>query len=497
MSPAAILQDHHTFPTIRRLTYLEGSFFALMVATTESYALFYFTKNGLSPQHLASLATVPILFGAFAQMGLTYAARKIPLGISMLLAIVVQLIGISGILYSVLHPQSFNFLLLALIFYWVGGQTSAPAWMDWVSKLVKEDQFPHYIGRRNTIVTTIVLCGYVSASFLLKSKTSFIILFSVGFGARAISLMIQSYLVLKFHSAWQEISQHTSSEHSGQWKIGPAQKDHLEQNKEEESIWLRLMPRNRKAFYFKFFLICGLFRLACNISSPFFMPFMINELKLDTVAYVLLTAAPYIGRGLFLQNWSRVSRGIRPFWGIQICSYFIAVLPLLWVVSNQFFWLVVWQLVSGVFWGGMEMTMLLSVQNLYYGRSRLILSMQNAVLVVFTVLGSWVGAEMFSASKSYEQLFLTSGILRFIFAISMTILFMKTGMLSLRVWSGRVYLSSVLSLRPSLSNVGRIILAPRFMQKVARPSLKPVPKKLSKRRESKKDSTKSYQDLAN
>ena len=44
------------------------------------------------------------------------------------------------------------------------------------------------------------------------------------------------------------------------------------------------------------------------------MPYMINDLKLNTVDYVLLTAIPYIGRALFIQNWEG-HQGIRPFGG--------------------------------------------------------------------------------------------------------------------------------------------------------------------------------------
>ncbi|MEK6626713.1 MAG: MFS transporter, partial [Bdellovibrionota bacterium] len=417
--------------------YFEAIFFAIMVATTESYALYYFTKNGLNHTEIAILASFPLLVGACAQLAVPWLTKRWPVGLTLICAIAVQSIGIALILHFLLHPGPFWVLVASFMLYWAGGQTSGPMWMDWASVIIPSQDFPRYLGRRNIIATLVVLCFYVSCSFLLKEKTSFAVLFAGGLMARLGSLCLQTFLVLR--------SPHKSSKA-------------VTENKNDA---MTSLPYERRKIFISFFLISGLFRMACYLCSPFFMPYMINDLKLNTVDYVLLTAIPYIGRALFIQNWGRASKGIRPFWGAQIAAVFIAFLPPLWTMGTNFYYLSFLQILSGIFWGGMEMTMLLVVQNLYYGKARFLLSVQNTILVFFSVLGSLIGAQLLGSGLTYFNIFLISGCLRFVIALFLIFTLNKYHRISLHGWNSRVYLTSILSLRPSLEAVGRIILPPR------------------------------------
>ncbi|MBI2520682.1 MAG: MFS transporter [Bdellovibrio sp.] len=423
---------------IRRLTYFEAIFFAIMVATTESYALYYFTKNGLSHTEIAVLASFPLLVGATAQLAVPWLTKRWPVGVTLICAILVQSIGIALILHFLLYPGPFWLLVASFMLYWAGGQTSAPMWMDWASKIISAQDFPQYLGRRNIIATLVVLCFYVTCSFLLKDKSSFALLFTGGLIARLSSLALQAFLVAR-----------TPHKNIGKEIV------------QDKSEAMTSLPFERRRIFITFFLISGLFRMACYLCSPFFMPYMINDLKLNTVDYVLLTAIPYIGRAMFIQNWGRASKGIRPFWGAQIAAVFIAFLPPLWMLGTNFYYLSFLQILSGIFWGGMEITMLLVVQNLYYGKARFLLSVQNTILVFFSVLGSLIGAQLLSSGLTYFNVFFISGCLRFIIAILLIFTLNKYHRISLHSWNGRVYLTSILSLRPSLEAVGRIILSPR------------------------------------
>ncbi|HAZ12252.1 MAG: hypothetical protein A2X86_03355 [Bdellovibrionales bacterium GWA2_49_15] len=422
---------------IRRLTYFEAFFFAIMVATTESYALYYFTKNGLSHNQIAILASFPLLVGACAQMAVPWLTKRWPVGLTLICAIGVQTVGVGLILHFLLFPGPFWLLVLYFMLYWAGGQTSGPMWMDWAAQIIPFEYFPQYLGRRNIVVTLVVLCFYVTCSFLLKEKNSFALLFAGGLIARLLSLVLQAWLVLR--------TPHINV---------PRQKT---VNRIDADTSL---PFERRKIFITFFLISGLFRMACYLSSPFFMPYMINDLKLNTVDYVLLTAIPYIGRALYIQNWGKASKGIRPFWGAQIATVFVAFLPPLWMLSTNFYYLSALQIFSGIFWGGMEITMLLVVQNLYYGKARFLLSVQNTVLVFFSVLGSLIGAQLLGSGLTYFNIFLLSGCLRFVIALALIFTLNKYHRISLHSWNSRVYLTSILSLRPSLEAVGRIILPP-------------------------------------
>ena len=140
-----------------------------MVAATESYALYYFTKNGLNHTEIKILASFPLLVGACAQLAVPWLTKRWPVGTTLICAIAVQSIGIALILHFLLHPGCIWVLVASFMLYWAGGQTSAD--VDGLNSVIIPSQdFPRYLGRRNIIATLVVLCFYVSCSFLLKEK---------------------------------------------------------------------------------------------------------------------------------------------------------------------------------------------------------------------------------------------------------------------------------------------------------------------------------------
>src|SRR5687767_8498229 len=83
-----------------RLSFIEGFFYALMVSTSESFALFYSVKLGLGHLQLAVITTMPLLFAAIAQWIIPrkVGGKSLPWGI--LMGMFVQLLGLLGLLYS-------------------------------------------------------------------------------------------------------------------------------------------------------------------------------------------------------------------------------------------------------------------------------------------------------------------------------------------------------------------------------------------------------------
>jgi hypothetical protein len=223
---------------------------------------------------------------------------------------------------------------------------------------------------------------------------------------------------------------------------------------------LVLAPDVQKTLY-SFFLWNGLFRFAANLGSPFFLPYMVNDLKLSTTAYVALTATPLLGRALFLQNWGRASEGTRPFWGVQLSCVFISFLPIMWNFGSSLPYLIVLQILSGIFWGGMEMTQVLMVQNFAYGKARRLLGRQQALLTVFSVLGAAVGGIIIKQGYSIPDIFVLSTVVRLAVA-GLFIANASRFQIARLTWSSAgSYLTTVLSLRASPANIGRVLPSER------------------------------------
>jgi MFS family permease len=309
--------------------------------------------------------------------------------------------------------------------------------MDWASEQLHVTQFPKFLARRNMIITIVGIIMFSGASFWLENLQAFKILFLIGLISRLISLFLQLYLFKKFPST------NSNLHHI----------DHSEQKPEFNSEMASIVKR--------ILLPLTLFRFGVNIASPFFLPFMTHEIKLSTATYALLSTVPLMARLFFLQNWARSGTGLRPFWGIQFTSLGISILPGLWALWWDVPYLIIYQLLSGLFWSGMELCSTLMVQNLARGQARVIQGRMLAMNTGFTLLGTLVGGILLEQHFSYQFVFTLSTVLRIISAIWLYLFIARYPRLALNKKTVGPYLSVVLSIRPTLANTARFILGAR------------------------------------
>jgi drug/metabolite transporter (DMT)-like permease len=240
-----------------RLSIIEGFFFALTVASSEAYGLYYYAKNDTSPLRIGLLTTLPLLFSAIGQLTIPKRITHERLRPAIIVLMLIQLVGL-GLILSCAYHLSFWKLLIGSSLYWVGGQNASPLWMDWASEQLHVTQFPKFLARRNMIITIVGIIMFSGASFWLENLQAFKILFLIGLISRLISLFLQLYLFKKFPST------NSNLHHI----------DHSEQKPEFNSEMASIVKR--------ILLPLTLFRFGVNIASPFFLPFMTHEIKLST-----------------------------------------------------------------------------------------------------------------------------------------------------------------------------------------------------------------------
>lgn len=415
---------------VLKLTYLEGLFYALMVSSTETYAIYYFTKKGISGTELALLTTLPILLGAIGQLIIPRLVKK-NVGSFLLLTHLVQFLGLGLIIYCVLFDSPFLAVLSGLSLYWIGGQNAAPLWLDWVSHHCKKSSFSSYLGQRNAFVVFATMIFFLLFSLLLENGMSFVQVFSLGLIARLISSIVQGLLIFKTRNVF-----HSASE--------------LVEDQPCEEVM-------DKDVLYSFFCWGGLFRFGVTLCSPFFITYMINDLKLTTPEFVVLSAIPFLGRAVFQANWVKATEEGRSYYGIQIACLAISALPILWTFSANYYYLIALQIMSGIFWGGIELTQVLMIQNHAYGSSRKFTGMQGAIFTVFSVLGALCGGYLLDRGFSIFDIFNISTIARFALAFILIFQARKFQLSKLSLRHGSNYLVTVLSIRPSLSNIMKVV----------------------------------------
>lgn len=429
----------------RHLTYIDGFFFALMVSSTESYALYFHAKNGLNGMELGFLATFPVLCASFSQLLLPRIVSNKNLGKALLIALFIQLLSLVGIVYTATIDHAFWPLLVSLCLYWTGGQSTGFFWLDYTSHFLPQETYSKYLARRNTFVISMTMIFYLIFSYALKQTLSFQLLFSIGFVARMVSVLLNVYLVYKF-----KIQTTMPKAKGTPFKNKDLACKELE-NKDTEDKDLE------KKIIYRFFLWGGLLRFSANLCSPLFLLYMINNLKLSTPSYVFLTACPFLGRAIFLNNWEKASKDGRIYYGVQVATIFIAMLPWAWTLSTYFPYLMMLQILSGLFWGGMELTQVLMIQKYSFGNTRRLLGIQQAIFTTLATLGALLGGWLLTRNLSIHLIFDISSIARSLVAIGLIYHLRFFGLSRLSFRDGKSFLFTVLSIRPSPVNTGRTI----------------------------------------
>lgn len=402
-----------------------------MVGMAESFALFFAVKQGLPLNEIALLSTVPILLGSIAQWTMPIVVPESFLRRAKLFFYWVQIVGLFLLCWATFQKNLFPWLFAAMSLYWIGGLSSGPFWLEWIAKEVPAKTFSTFLSKRNAFVSFCTLLAYISSAAYLNSHSAndnFLIVFSLGTAARFASFIFQ-WIVSSDHIAWK--------------KNCRIQKTHKTPLSFKPIFWM--------------IVFTVIFKFTVNLSSPFFLPYMIKELNFGILEYVALTSVPFLGRFLFLAGWGRASTDLRPFVGLQISCIGIAIVPALWVHLSGlpvYFGL---ELLSGILWGGFELCTILIIQRFLPNNTLKIMGLHMSLMSAASVGGALTGSWLMKLQPSYTQLFMVSTGMRMLVAVTMVIAFLKIPetRTSLKVYGE--YLSTALSLRPSVANVGRLL----------------------------------------
>ncbi|MFA6238517.1 MAG: hypothetical protein WC635_14380 [Bacteriovorax sp.] len=384
-----------------KLSQIEGGLYALMVASTESFLFYYAVKQNITSFELALLATLPLALGALAQLIIPKFVSEKHLGSSVVWTMFFQIFGVLGILYTAATDFSFDRLLFFTCIHFIGGLTSTPLWIDWAGKIIPKRNFRKYMARRSSITWYIILFFYVSLALLGQYTNWFklVYVFLVGAIARVLSLALQTHIIRGNFSK------------------------KIKQNAELKSAIEHQIPEHEFPFEFKkliwpFIFLTAIFRLACLVSGPFYVPYMMNDLKLSMTEYVILTSVPYFGRALFFNAWGRAGKGFSAFFGVQLTMLSVTFIPVIWVLTRDYYVLLLTEIISGIAWGGFELNQILMVQNFVHKSmkegSRVLLGIHMALTNFCGVAGAVIGSLLLDAKFYYYDVFNISTILRFL-----------------------------------------------------------------------------------
>jgi hypothetical protein len=416
----------------------DGVFFCGMVGLGESYIPAFAIAIGLGDVATGLLATGPMLVGACLQL-------VTPLGVRMFGSYrtwVVWCARFQALSFIPLVVGAFVgridmlWLAFATVAYWTAGMSAGPAWNAWVTSLVPDRIRETFFARRTRAAHASLLVALVFGGLSLELGRRYdfeLAVFGVLFvGALAARLISAEYL------ASQSERPGLLSEHRS---LGPA------------ATWLRL----REAGSLRVLQYLLVMQVVTNIAAPYFTPYMLNRLELSYGEFMGLIAASFLARVAILPRLGRIARDESARRLLWLGGLGIVPLPILWLVSDSFVYLLFIQLVAGCAWAAIELATTLSFfEGIAEADRASVLSVFNLANALATVAGALVGAALLTHFETSSHLY------AWLFAASTLGRLLAASLLSRTPTATRVdpaFQMRTLAVRPSGVAVQRPILA--------------------------------------
>ena len=342
----------------------DATAYAVMMGAGETYLSAFALFLKASTPQIGLLASLPPLLGSLAQILSAWlgrlAGRRKPIILAGAGLQAFAWLPIS-LLPFVFPSAAVPFLIGAVVLYHCGAHLAAPQWASLMGDLVPMKQRGRFFARRTRVVSLVTFLSLAVGGLILQEATAggqtlagFLVLFGVAMFARVIS----TYHLARMHDPAGHVAALTV----------PVR----------ESWWRQLQKSN----FARFSLFYALMQLSVAIASPFFAVYMLRDLQFSYAQFMANTGMSVLAQFLTLSQWGRISDAFGNRRVLAVTGLMLPLMPLLWIVSPNFRYLLLVQALSGLSWAGFT----LGVTNFLYD---LIAPEKRATyLAVHNILGS-------------------------------------------------------------------------------------------------------------
>jgi MFS family permease len=370
--------DPQTNRTLRH-SLKDAAAFGTMTGAGETYfSAFALFLKATTPQ-IGLLASLPPLLASFIQLlsawlGRLTGKRK---------AIILAGAGLQAVSWipivalPLLFPEHAVTLMIAcVVLYQCGAHLVTPQWSSLMGDIVPPRRRGRFFALRTRLVTAVTFTSLLLGGVVLhrfsregNTLTGFVILFTIAACARLVSV-------------YQLSRMHDPEGHVAALEF-PFSRD-----------WLK---RLRHSNVVRFSIFFALTQFSVSIASPFFTVYMLRDLQFSYLAFTVNTATAICAQFLTLAQWGRISDVFGNRRILAATGIVIPLMPMLWIFSSNFWYLIVVQAVSGFAWAGFS----LSASNFVYdliapNRRATYLAVHNVIasIGIFSgaMLGGYLGA---------------------------------------------------------------------------------------------------------
>ncbi len=421
-----------------RLIFQEGVAWSAMVGLGETYFAAFVLALGMGAVPAGLISTVPLLAGGVLQL-------VTPWGVTRLrsrrrwvaaCAFVQAAAFLPFIGAAAMGRISVLALFAAASLYWGAGLAAGPAWNVWVGQLVPRMVRTRYWARRTWAIQLGSLLALLAGGAILELASKlgapllgFAVIFLLAGGARYLS--------------YRRVSRQSESR-------PPLTGERLVVGRD-------LLGRFRHAAGGKLLGYMIVLTASVAIASPYFTPYMLQEIGFSYTAYMFLIGASFAAKIAVLTGLGGLARRVGAMALLRVGGLGIMAIPLFWMVSRSFSYLLVLQVASGVLWAFYEFASFLLLFDTIREEERTsLLTTYNLVNSMATVGGSLLGAALFGALGhgllGYRALFAVSWLAR----LGAVVLLVRVAGLKFPVMG---LLFRTLALRPSAGSIDWPLLA--------------------------------------
>ena len=380
------------------LSYADGFFFSLMVGLGETFFAAYALFLGKSEIVTGFILSIPLLLGSLMQLAAPLGLHRVNSHRRWVAATAAaQGLSLLPLLFMNAHTPAV-ILYLSIALYWAFGLATGPAWNSWITHLVPWTRRSRFFSVRSRFCQFGMLIGLVGGGLLLH------FLKQKGQEGLAFWLLFVGAVCARLFSAFCLRAIPDARGFSAQMQLlWPHQ------------LWRELVAAGTG----RLLLLCAVFHLCVNTASPFFNPYMLKTLKLSYWHYMILVAVQFAAKMValyFLESLVHRKGAQRIMhWGLLG----VAIIPLVWVASEQYSALLAVQFLSGMAWASFELGLVLTFfEHLPFAKRVSLLSYYNLMTAAAMVAGGSVGAWALKTwavtAVTYKSIFFLSAGLRFL-----------------------------------------------------------------------------------
>ena len=359
--------------TSLRHSVYDGMAFSAMAGGGETYFTAFALYLRATAGQVALLSTLPSLIGSLAQLLSIWLEHRLRHRKTVILAGVLcqASVWLPLALLAVFPPGSVvPWLLLLFTLYYGAGHLTLPPWTSLMGDIVPVRRRSRYFAHRTSLTNMISFIALVLAGCILHVADQ------LSFTWAGFAIIFLACCACRMLSAWHIHAMHEPARHERKTNLMPD---------------LRALAHAR-AFWFSGYFV--LMQCAVAIASPFFAVYMLRDLKFSYFEFMVNTGMAVLVQFITLNRWGRIGDVCGNRLILVITGMLIPLLPALWVVSNNFWYLLLVQACAGLAWGGFN----LSSGNLLYD---LVPAAQRTAYVAFhnvlAAMGVFAGAMLGAA----------------------------------------------------------------------------------------------------